>query len=62
MNEKVQMRVSMYVYCPGCGSILYRNHEQNILRCEISSCPNFQIRWKTPTVELERAEEEKIDG
>lgn len=62
MDEKVLMTVSMYVYCPCCGSVLYRDHEKNILRCEMSHCTNFKVRFKAPQIELERAEEEKIDG
>ncbi len=62
MGDKIKALIHLSVYCPDCGSVLYRDYGTGTLRCEMTHCPNFNVRFKVPTIDLERVEDADQTG
>ncbi len=60
-GEKIKAIMHISVYCPNCGSVLYRDFDNAVLRCEMMNCPNYKVKFKVPSIDLERADDEPVN-
>jgi hypothetical protein len=48
--------------CPECKMVMFRHDCRTILECRNSSCGLFGVRWKRPSIKLERVPESYTDA
>lgn len=57
-DDPVRALIVGPLLCPECGWQLVRSHDNRSVSCENGvepSCPLYRIRFKAPTINLERA-------